>query len=130
MTFYTAIGKYEFRKATDGNKYPVIIAEEKEYTLDPWEMILWSSLIWNILTCDEVRNVFYAKEREMHILGELPCESYIDRLENKGLIVSGHGITAADTLHDLLSGLYVIPIRANLLSKNAVFLHLTYIKQM
>ena len=39
MTFYTAIGKYEFRKDTSGNKFPVIIAEEKEYTLDPWEMI-------------------------------------------------------------------------------------------
>lgn len=39
MTFYTAIGKYEFRKDTSGNKLPVIIAEEKEYTLDPWEMI-------------------------------------------------------------------------------------------
>ena len=128
MTFYTAIGKYEFRKDTDGNKFPVIIAEEKEYTLDPWEMIIWSSLIWNILTCDEVRNVFYAKEREMHILGELPCESYIDRLENKGLLVSGHGITAVDALHDLLSGLYVIPIRANLLSKTASFLHLTFMR--
>ena len=39
MTFYTAIGKYEFRKDTSGSKFPVIIAEEKEYTLDPWEMI-------------------------------------------------------------------------------------------
>jgi len=130
MTLYTSIGKYEFRKDTNGNKFPVIINEEKEYTLDPWEMILWSSLMWNILTCDEVRNVFYAKEREAHILSELPCESYIDSLERKGLIVSGHGITAADALHDLLSGLYVIPIRANLLSKTAAFLHLTFIKRI
>ena len=130
MTLYTALGKYELKKDTDGNKFPVIIAEEKEYTLDPWEMILWSSLIWNILTCEEVRNVFYAKEREAHILGELPCESYIDSLERKGLIVSGHGITAVDALHDLLSGLYVIPIRANLLSKTSAFLHLTFIKRI
>lgn len=97
---------------------------------DPRKFRSWSSLIWNILTCDKVRNIFYAKEREMHILGELPCEAYIDRLESKGLIVSGHGITAADALHDLLSGLYVIPIRANLLSKTAAFLHLTFIKRI
>ena len=64
----------------------------------------------------------------MHILGELPCEFYIDSLERKGLIVSGHGITAVDALHDLLSGLYVIPIRANLLSKTAAFLHLTFMR--
>ena len=66
----------------------------------------------------------------MHILGELPFESYIDSLERKGLIVSGHGITAVDALHDLLSGLYVIPIRANLLSKAAAFLHLTFMKRI
>ena len=130
MTLYTAIGKYEFRKDTNGNKYPVIIADETEHTLDPWEMILWSSLIWNILTCDEVRNVFYAKEREAHILGELPCESYINSLERKGLIVSGHGITAVDALHDLLSKLYVIPVTANFFTKSAAFLHLTFVKRI
>ena len=66
----------------------------------------------------------------MHILGELPCESFIDRLATKGLIVSGHGITVADALHDLLSGLYVIPIRANLLSKTAAFLYLTFMRRI
>ena len=44
--------------------------------------------------------------------------------------MSGHGITAVDALHDLLSGLYVIPIRANLLSKTSAFLHLTFIKRI
>ena len=99
MTLYTAIGKYEFRRDKDGNTLPVIIAEEKEYTLDIWEMILWSSLIWNIHTHDEITKIFYKKEREVHVLGELSCETYIDRLESTGLIVSGHGITAADALH-------------------------------
>ena len=113
-----------------GNKYPVIIAEEKEYALDPWEMILWSSLIWNIHTHDEITKIFYKKEREVHVLGELSCETYIDRMEKVGLIVSGHGITAADALHDLLSKLYVIPLTANLISKSAAFLHLTFIKKV
>ena len=130
MTLYTAIGKYEFRKDTDGNKMPVIIAEEKEYTLDIWEMILWSSLIWNIHTHDEITKIFYKKEREVHILGELSCDTYIDRLENVGLIVSGHGITAADALHDLLSKLYVIPVTANFITKSASFLHLTFMKRI
>ena len=43
MTLYTALGKYEFRKDTDGNKFPVIIADETEHTLDPWEMITGNS---------------------------------------------------------------------------------------
>ena len=130
MTLYTAIGKYEFRRDKDGNKLPVIIAKEKEYTLDIWEMILWSSLIWNIHTHDEITKIFYKKEREVHILGELSCDTYIDRLENVGLIVSGHGITAADALHDLLSKLYVIPVTANFITKSAAFLHLTFMKRI
>ena len=130
MTFYTAIGKYEFRKDKDGNKLPVILAEEKDYALDIWEMILWSSLIWNIHTHDEITKIFYQKEREVHVLGELSCETYIDRLENKGLVVSGHGLTAVDALHDLLSKLYVIPITANFFTRGAAFLHLTLIKQI
>lgn len=130
MTLYTAIGKYEFRKDNAGNKLPVIIAEEKEYTLDIWEMILWSSLIWNIYTHDEITKIFYQKEREAHVLGELSCDTYIDRLENAGLVVSGRGITAADALHDLLSKLYIIPLRANFISKSAAFLHLTLVKRI
>ena len=130
MTLYTAIGKYEFRRDKDGNKQPVIIAEEKEYTLDIWEMILWSSLIWKIHTHDEITKIFYKKEREVHVLGDLSCETYIDRLESTGLIVSGHGITAADALHDLLSKLYVIPVTANFFTKSAAFLHLTFMKRI
>ena len=130
MTLYTAIGKYEFRRDKDGNKQPVIIAEEKEYTLDIWEMILWSSLIWKIHTHDEITKIFYKKEREVHVLGDLSCETYIDRLESTGLIVSGHGITAVDALHDLLSKLYVIPVTANFFTKSAAFLHLTFMKHM
>ena len=130
MTLYTAIGKYEFRKDKDGNKLPVIIAEEKEYILDIWEMILWSSLIWNIHTHDEITKIFYKKEREVHVLGELSCETYIDRMEKIGLIVSGDGITAADALHNLLSKLYVIPVTANFFTKSAAFLHLTFMKRI
>ena len=51
-------------------------------------------------------------------------------MEKVGLIVSGHGITAADALHDLLSKLYVIPVTANLISKGAAFLHLTFFKKV
>ena len=130
MTLYTAIGKYEFRRDKDGNKVPVIVAEDKEYTLDIWEMILWCSLIWNIHTHDEISKIFYKKEREVHVLGELSCETYIDRLESAGLIVSGHGITAVDALHDLLSKLYIIPVKATFLSKSIAFLHLTFVKRI
>jgi len=130
MTLYTAIGRYEFRKNETGDKLPVIITEDQEYELDLWEMILWSSLIWNIHTHEEITKIFYQKEHEAHVLGELSCDTYLDRLQVQGLIVSGHGITAADALHDLLSRLYIIPVSANFLTKTAAFLHLTFTKHI
>ncbi len=130
MTFYTAIGKYEFRKDKNGNKLPVIIVEEKEYTLDIWEMIVWSSLIWNIYTHDEITKIFYMRECEAHVLGDLSCDTYIDTLESTGLVVSGHGITATDALHDLLHKLYIIPLKVNFISKSVAFLHMTIVKRI
>jgi len=130
MQLYTAIGKYEFRRNTAGEKLPHIITCDHSYELDLWEMILWSSLLWNILTYEEVCKTFYAKEREAHVLGELSCDHYIDSLERRGLIVSGHGSTGMDALHDLLTRLYVVPVRANLFTKTAAFLHLTLIKRV
>ncbi|HML26934.1 MAG TPA: hypothetical protein PKC27_09635, partial [Methanomethylovorans sp.] len=83
ITFYTAVGRYELRSGKNGNRHPVVILNHKEYTLDLQEMILWSSLIWNIHTMDELKAIFYKKEREAHILGEASFEDYLDGLEKK-----------------------------------------------
>ena len=90
----------------------------------------WSSLLWNILTYEEICHQFYEKERQIHILGDRTCEAYLNQMEQQGLIVSGHGITGADALHDLLNRLYVIPVTSNLLTRSAAFLHLTLAKHI
>ncbi len=90
----------------------------------------WSSLLWNILTSEEICHQFYEKERQIHILGDRTCEAYLNRMEHQGFIVSGHGVTGADALHDLLSRLYVIPVTSNLLARSAAFLHLTLVKHI
>lgn len=128
MTLYTAIGKYELRKNNHGEKVPFIIIKGKEYELNLWEMICWSSLMWNICTFDEISRIFYKKERDAHVLGDQPCEYYLDELESKGLIASGHGATGMDALHDLLTHLYVIPVEANWGTKISAFFHLTFVK--
>lgn len=128
MTLYTALGKYELRKNNRGEKVPFIISEGKEYELNLWEMICWSSLMWNICTFDEISRIFYKKERDAHILGDQPCEYYLDELESKGLIAVGHGDTGMDALHDLLTRLYVIPVEANWGTKISAFFHLTFVK--
>ncbi len=130
MTLYTAIGRYEMRQNKAGEKVPYVTVGSRTHELDLWEMILWSSLIWNIRTCEETRREFYRKEREAHVLGERTCEDYLERLEKRGLIACGHGATGMDALHDLLNRLYVVPATANLLTKAAAFVHLTLVKRI
>ncbi len=128
MTLYTAIGRYELRESSAGEKRPHIHVGDNEFELDVWEMIIWSSLIWNIYTFTEINREFYMKEREAHILGERSCEEYLDRMERKGLVACGHGVTGEDALRDLVMHLHVIPTTANFITKAGAFLHLTFVK--
>lgn len=128
MKLYTALGRYTMKETASGEKIPHVIIGDTTYELDLWEMIVWSSLIWNICTYDEICQEFYKKEREAHILGDLSCDDYLKHMEQKGLITVGEGVTGIDALHNLISGLYVIPVTANLFTKTAAFLHLTFIK--
>jgi len=125
VTFYAAAGRYELRHAPEG-QYPVVILRDKEYGLDIWEMILWSSLMWRVLNFDELHREFYAKEREAHVLSDISLEGYLKRLRQRGLVVSGRGYTAVEALYDLVGKLYVFPLREGFLTKLAAFLHLTF----
>ena len=126
ITFYTAVGRYKLHNDENGNRHPVVILNNKEHILDLQEMILWSSLIWKIYTLDELRTIFYRKEREAHILGELSFEEYMGKLEEKGLIVSGCDYVGIDALYNLLSKLYIVPVTGSLFTKLSAFLHLTF----
>ena len=123
MKLYTALGRYTMKESVAGEKIPHVIIGDTTHELDLWEMIVWSSLIWNIYTYDEICRDFYKKEKEAHILGDLSCDDYLKHMEQKGLIAVGEGVTGIDALHNLISGLYVIPVTANLFTKTAAFLH-------
>ena len=125
VTFYAAAGRYELRRTPEG-QYPVVILRNEEHALDIWEMILWSTLMWRVLTFDELCREFYAKEREAHVLSDISFEGYLKRLERRGLVVSGRGYTAVEALYALVAKLYVFPLREGLFAKLAAFLHLTF----
>lgn len=123
MTFYTAVGKYKMVK----NGLPTIITGDgRECALDAHELILWSSLAFRILNYDELREEFYKKERELHILGELDFDHYINRLTMRQLIASGRDCTGVDALYDLLGHLYAVSIPNHLLVKTCTFLKLFF----
>ena len=76
LTLYTAIGNYRLTE----KGLPLVTAGGRDCALDAHELLLWSSLAFRILTYQELRAEFYEKERELHILGELDFDHYLNRL--------------------------------------------------
>ncbi|HJC23225.1 MAG TPA: hypothetical protein H9761_05915 [Candidatus Eisenbergiella merdavium] len=101
VTFYTAIGICKLSK----HKIPTIIVQEEEYGLGAQEFLIWSILAFRILTYKELRDAFYEKERELHILGEAEFDDYLNRLLHRGLAASGSSEVGIDALYLLLEGL-------------------------
>lgn len=126
IKFYTAIGSYKISK--DG--LPVIITDGRECALSAHELLLWSTLAFRILTYKELRTEFYKKERELHILGELDFEHYLNRLISRRLIVSGKDDTGVDALYDLLGHLYIQTIPDSLPVKALTFIKLLFGQRM
>ena len=129
VTFYTALGRYELRKAGNG-RHPIVILNRREYSLSIQEMILWSSLMWSIHTFDELKKIFYQKEREARVLGDADYEDYLARMERRGLLASGKGYTAVEALYALVAKLYIVPLSESLWTRLGAFLHLTFLRRI
>lgn len=117
MTLYTAVGRCSKKRNKDGQTEPVVTVNGKKYSLTAHELLLYASLYGEILTFDELKREFYEKERDAHILGELSFEHYLNRMIMRGLVVSGRDVVGYDALYDLLSHLYIRPIRKPFLSR-------------
>ncbi len=120
IKLFTAIGSYKLNK----NEIPVIAIGRRECALDTHELLLWSSLAFRIMTYQEARLEFYAKERELHILSELDFDHYLNRLIMRRLVASGRDETGIDALYDLLGHLYIEKVPASFFAKTTTFLQL------
>ena len=126
ITLYTAIGNYKL----NAHGLPTIFTGDNEYALDTHELILWTILAFRILTYQELKKEFYAKERDLHILGELDFDHYLNRLKVRRLIVSGQDCTGIDALYDLIGHLHVQAIPGNLFLRTITFLKLWLINRI
>ena len=126
MTLYTAIGTYKL----NAKGLPTVVSGNREYGLVASELILWSSLSFRILTYQELRKKFYEQERELHILGDMDFDHYLNRLMMRGLIASGKDCTGADALYDLLGHLHVQAVPDGWLEKVLTFAKLTLCRKM
>ena len=126
IILYTAIGNYKL----NAHGLPTIFTGDNEYALNTHELILWTILAFRILTYQELKKEFYAKERELHILGELDFDHYLNRLKVRRLIVSGQDCTGIDALYDLIGHLHVQAIPGNLFLRTITFLKLWLISRI
>lgn len=122
---YTAVGHIQFKGKNNGVKCPIVLLNKKEYILDIQEMMLWAILNWRILSKEEIDTCYKRQAEETGYMTHRTVDECISRLVQRGLIAEGSGETPADSLYDLLSGLYVVPISENPFLRLISFIRLT-----
>lgn len=80
ITLYTAVGRYELRKNENGEKQPIVTVDQKEMALSREELLLWSCLMWEILTKEEAKTYFLKKAVRMDVSQER-FDAVLQRLE-------------------------------------------------
>jgi len=111
MTFYAAVGSYRI-KEHDGHKVPYIQKLGKLYPISIPEFAVWSSLLWEVMTYDELKKQYDGMVRDLEI--QIPgFDELLDMLLKRKLIVRGLGYTGADALFNLLSDAFVVPYGAS-----------------
>ena len=112
ITLYTAVGRYELRKNENGEKQPIVTVDQKEMALGREELLLWSCLMWEILTKEEVKTYFLKKAVRMDVSQER-FDAVLQRLEVRQLVVSAQAEKGDIALYRLLAKLYVIPLESS-----------------
>lgn len=121
VRLYTAVGRYELKDEGNGFKQPNVVVNLKESALSRKEMILWSCLMWNIMTKEEAKKAFEEKAKKSDIDLE-KFEAVLQRLEVRHLIVSAQAEKGDIALYKLLANLYVVPINSKFSVKVQAFL--------
>lgn len=125
IQLYTAVGRYEIEKHPDGSKEHIVTVNGKEMALSKEEWILWTSLLWNILTMDEAKTVYQKRSIGANVDPD-SFEWVLHRLEIRGLIVCSEALRGDEALYNLLANLYVVPVKSGFLEKAAVFMSFVF----
>ena len=97
MTFYAAAGSYQIR-SEDGKNMPYIMRLGKLQPVSIPEFSLWSMLLWDVLTYEELHKKFYDKMEETEIEPS-SFDKSLEMLVKRKLIIKGVGYTGADALY-------------------------------
>lgn len=129
ITLYTAVGRYELRKNENGEKQPIVTVDQKEMALGREELLLWSCLMWEILTKEEVKTYFLKKAVRMDVSQER-FDAVLQRLEVRQLVVSAQAEKGDIALYRLLAKLYVIPLESSFMVKVHAFFRFIFFEKL
>ena len=87
MTFYAAAGSYQIRNE-DGKDMPYIMRLGKLQPVSIPEFSIWSMLLWDVLTHDELRKKYFEKMEEVK-LDPSGFEKALEMLVKRKLIIKG-----------------------------------------
>lgn len=111
MTFYSAIGSYRIKKEDD-TKVPYIQKLGKLYPISVPEFFIWSTLLWEVMTYQELKQV-YDQVADSDGLKLPPLDDMLEMLVRRKLVVKGIGYTGRDALYNMLSDAFVVPYRTS-----------------
>ena len=129
VTLYTAVGRYELRKNENGEKQLIVTVDQKEMALSREELLLWSCLMWGILTKEEAKTYFLKKAERMDVSQER-FDAVLQRLEARQLVVSAQAEKGDIALYRLLANLYVIPLESSFMVKVQAFFRFIFFEKM
>lgn len=127
VTYYTALGRL-ITKDERGVQIPVVIIDDREYHLNPEELMIWISLHWNFLNRIDLEKEFNRRRSEARIFDDSYFDHVVNRLEGRRLITSGTDYLAADALYRLVGELRIRPIRFGILDRVKSCIHLYFVK--
>ena len=129
ITLYTAVGRYELRKNENGEKQLIVTVDQKEMALSREELLLWSCLMWGILTKEEAKTYFLKKAERMDVSQER-FDAVLQRLEVRQLVVSAQAEKGDIALYRLLANLYVIPLESSFMVKVQTFFRFIFFEKL
>lgn len=129
ITLYTSVGRYELRKNENGEKQPIVTVDQKEMALSREELLLWSCLMWEILTKEEAKTYFLKKAERVDVSQER-FDAVLQRLEVRQLVVSAQAEKGDIALYRLLANLYVIPLESSFMVKVQAFFRFIFFEKL
>lgn len=129
ITLYTSVGRYELRKNENGEKQLIVTVDQKEMALSREELLLWSCLMWGILTKEEAKTYFLKKAERMDVSQER-FDAVLQRLEVRQLVVSAQAEKGDLALYRLLANLYVIPLKSSFMVKVQAFFRFIFFEKL